>query len=76
MGFSCCPWSVSAIIEDVKLFVEDFPHVSVFWISRLGNLAAHESTQWVFNVIRSGSVSVSEVPPTINVICTHEQPFV
>ena len=29
LGFSCCPWSVSAIVEDIKLFLEDFPHVSV-----------------------------------------------
>ena len=73
MGYVSCPWNVSAKVEDVKLFLEDFPHVSVPWISRLGNLVAHESAQWMYNVIRSGSSSISKVPSTVDVICIHER---
>ena len=65
-----------ALVEDIKVFLEDFPHVSLLWVSRLCNLVAHESAQWVFNVIRSGSGFVSEVPSIVEVVCNHEQPFI
>ena len=43
LGFTSCPWSIFVVVvEDIKLFLDDFPHVSIFWISRLGNRATHE----------------------------------
>ena len=73
LGYAKCPWMVNAIVEDIKLFLEEYSHVSLFWVSRLANMVAHESAQWVFNVTRSGSRSISEVPPSVEVICNHEQ---
>lgn len=72
LGYVLPPWSVVVLVKDVKLFLEDFPNVSLLWISRLCNLAVHESARWVFNVIRSGSGSVFEVPSTVKVVCNHE----
>ena len=51
LGFSSCPWFISTTVEDIKLFLEDYPHVSFIWINRLANMAAHESVHWLFNVI-------------------------
>ena len=63
---------MSTIVNDIRLFLEDYPHVFVFWISHLGNMVAHESAYWVFNVIRSGSRLVSKISPSIEVVCNHE----
>ena len=36
LGYATCPWTVNATIEDIKLFLEDYPHVSLCWVNRLG----------------------------------------
>ena len=43
LGFASCLWSIFALIEDIKLFLKDFPNVSIVWINRLGNMTIHES---------------------------------
>ena len=53
--------NIYTIVEDIKLFLDDFPYVSLVWISRLSNMVAHECASWVFEVIRSGSGFVSEL---------------
>ena len=42
LGFSSCPWCISTIVKDIKLFLEDCPHVSLAWIS-IANMATHKS---------------------------------
>ena len=73
LGYATCPWMVNAIVEDIKLSLEDYLHVSLCWVSWLANMTVHESIQWVFNVLRCGSDSISKVPSSIEVICNHEQ---
>ena len=29
LGFSLCHWTILAIFEDIKLFLKDYPHVSI-----------------------------------------------
>ena len=43
LSFCSCPWSMSIIVEDIKLFLENYPYVSLVWISRLCNIATHEN---------------------------------
>ena len=64
---------VNAITEDIKIFLDNYPRVSFYWVNRLGNMVAHKSAHWVFNVIRSGSSPISKIPPTIENLCNHEQ---
>ena len=43
LGYIECPWSINAIVEDIKLFLDDYPNVSLYWISRLVNMVVYES---------------------------------
>ena len=72
LGFSSCLWFALAPVEDIKLFLEDYSHVFLFWISHLSNMSTHESVYWVFNVIRSDLVLIFEIPPSIKMICNHK----
>ena len=29
LGYSCCLWSVYAVVEDIKVFLDDFPFASI-----------------------------------------------
>ena len=29
LGYATCPWMVNAVVEDIKLFLEDYPHISL-----------------------------------------------
>ena len=73
LGNSPCPWLVTIIVEDIKIFLDDYPHVSLYWVNRLANIVTHENVHWICNVIKSGSGSISEVPPSVEVVCYHEQ---
>ena len=59
-------------MEDIKLFLEDYPHVSLVWIRRLDNMVIHESAHKTFNVIRSGLMSFFKVTPFVEVVCNYE----
>ena len=54
LRYSNYPWSMFTLVEDIKLLLGDFPHVSILWINCLGNIIAYESAQCVYNVIKSG----------------------
>ena len=41
-GYSTCPSSVNAIVEDIKLFLDDNSNISLYWVSRLANMAMHD----------------------------------
>ena len=44
LGYSSCPWSITSLVENIKLYLEDFPYVYILWINHLGNMAAYERT--------------------------------
>ena len=73
LGFNSCLQVVFTIVEDIKLFLEDYPHEFVVWINHLDNIIAYESVYWVFNVIRSGLRLVFKISPSIEVVYNHEQ---
>ena len=75
LGFNAYPWAVFVIVDDIKLFLEDYAHIFVAWISHLSDMTAHKSTHQVYSVFRSDIGSVFEIPPTVEKVCTHEQLF-
>ena len=38
LGNSIYPWLVTTIVEYIKIFVDDYPHVSLYWVDRLANI--------------------------------------
>ena len=73
LGSASCLWSMFALLEDIKLFLEDFPHVSIIWINYLENMTAHESVYQLFNIIRSDLGFVFEVSFLVEVVYNYEE---
>ena len=32
LGYSTCSWAINATVEDIKIFLDDYPYISLYWI--------------------------------------------
>ena len=43
---SASPWRICPICSDIQSLFSYSPNVSIFWVSRLANVAAHTLAKW------------------------------
>ena len=40
------PWRIASILADIQSLLVTYSNVSVFWVPRLANMAAHSLAKW------------------------------
>ena len=72
---SCPPWSISSLISDIGFLAKSFGSCLFFWISRIGNSAAHEVARYALVSLVSFCSVSDNLPASVACACKEDASF-
>ena len=69
------PWRIASILADMQSLLVTYSNVSVFWVPRLANMAAHSLAKWSLTCNFFGSFDWDSCPPCFASVIRKEASF-
>ena len=76
MDCTSCPlWSMSSLVSDICFLAKSFGSCLFFWISRIGNSAAHEVARFALVSLVSFCLVSDNLPASVACACKEDASF-